>query len=218
MVYSSHTYQNQGGITMKRILAISLGVAFVLSLGLGACKKKEEQPVPQAPQMPHGMAPGMAPGMPPQMAPGGAPQMGPGGAPGQPTLNIPKGETKLVVPESLKGKWSAVKIVVTDKGTQKSDEYTVKLNSEFKIPSSNLKIAVGDFLPDFRMEGTTVTSASDEPKNPAVGVKIFEADKQIFPAPGKKWGWLYAKPELRGIHPFEHPKYSIFLKEAVKKG
>jgi hypothetical protein len=218
MVYSSHTYQNQGGITMKRILAISLGVALVLSLGLGACKKKEEQPVPQAPQMPHGMAPGMAPGMPPQMAPGGAPQMGPGGAPGQPTLNIPKGETKLVVPESLKGKWSAVKIVVTDKGTQKSDEYTVKLNSEFKIPSSNLKIAVGDFLPDFRMEGTTVTSASDEPKNPAVGVKIFEADKQIFPAPGKKWGWLYAKPELRGIHPFEHPKYSIFLKEAVKKG
>jgi hypothetical protein len=203
---------------MKRILAISLGVALVLSLGLGACKKKEEQPVPQAPQMPHGMAPGMAPGMPPQMAPGGAPQMRPGGAPGQPTLNIPKGETKLVVPESLKGKWSAVKIVVTDKGTQKSDEYTVKLNSEFKIPSSNLKIAVGDFLPDFRMEGTTVTSASDEPKNPAVGVKIFEADKQIFPAPGKKWGWLYAKPELRGIHPFEHPKYSIFLKEAVKKG
>jgi hypothetical protein len=204
---------------MKRILVISLGVALVLSFGLGACKKKEEQPVPQAPQMPHGMAPGMAPGMPPQMAPGGAPQqMPPQMAPGQPTLNIPKGETKLVVPEGLKGKWSAVKIVVTDKGTQKSEEYTVKLNSEFKIPNSNLKIAVGDFLPDFRMEGTTVTSASDEPKNPAVGVKVFEADNQVFPAPGKKWGWLYAKPELRGIHPFEHPKYSIFLKEAVKKG
>jgi len=211
---------------MKKMLAISLGLALVLSLGLGACKKKEQQPLPQAPgQMQPGMAPGMPPGMPPQMAPGGAPQMppqmSPGGAPqapGQPTLNIPKGETKLVMPEGLKGKWSAVKIVVTDKATQKSDEYTVKLNSEFKIPNSNLKIAVGDFLPDFRLEGTTITSASDEPKNPAVGVKVFEADKQIFPAPGKKWGWLYARPELRGMHPFEHPKYGLGLKEGIKKG
>ncbi len=125
------------------------------------------------------------------------------------------GKLKVVVPDAVKGKWSGAKIVITDKTTNSKQEYTVKLNSDFKVPNTQLKIHVGDFLPDFRMDGT-LTSGSNEPKNPALGIKVFENNKQIFPAPGRQWGWLFAK--VPAIHPFEHAKYGITLKEGIKKG
>ncbi len=181
---------------MRKFLAISAGVVLVFSLGLGACKKKEQQPVPQGQQM---------------MPPGGempAGQMPPGHGPAG--MSMPKGELKIVVPDSVKGKWSAVKLVVEDKSTKKQQEYTINLNSDFKIPNSDLKIAVGDFLPEFRMDADTITSASNTPNNPAVRIKVFEGSKEIFK------GWLYSK--FPTIHPFEHPKYALFLKEGIKKG
>lgn len=132
-----------------------------------------------------------------------------------PGVMMPRGETQVVVPENVKGKWSAVKIIVEDKVANKTQEYTVNLNSDFTIPNSNIRIAVGDFLPDFRMDGLTLTSRSNEPNNPAVGIRVLEGDKQIFPAPGKQWGWLFSK--LPAIHPFEHPKYGLTLKEGIAK-
>ncbi len=138
--------------------------------------------------------------------------------PGQPGQNIvmPKGETKIVMPDAVKGQWKAVVLQVESKATKKTAEYTVNLNSDFKVPNSNLKITVGEFLPDFRMNGLEMTSTTNEPNNPAVGVKIFDGSKQVFPAPEKKWGWLYAK--FPTMHPFEHPDFSILLKGGVKKG
>lgn len=130
-----------------------------------------------------------------------------------PGHGAPKGEMKVVVPDAVKGKWSSVKIVFEDKAAKTLKEYTVKLNSDFQIPNSDLKISVGEFLPDFRMQPGkpgTATSATNDPNNPAVGVKVFEGGKEIFK------GWLYAK--FPNIHPFEHPKYGIFLKEGVRKG
>ncbi len=173
---------------MRKFLAVVIGVSLFLSFGLGACKKKEQQPVPQAPQMMPGAQ------MPP--APGG--------------LQMPKSELKVVVPEVVKGKWSGVKLVLEDKSSKKKQEFTVGLNQDSKVPDSNLKISIGEFLPDFRMDADTITSASNELNNPAVKVKIFEGDKEIFK------GWLYAK--FPTIHPFEHPKYGLTLKEGVKKG
>ncbi len=126
------------------------------------------------------------------------------------------GKTQIVVPESVKGKWSAVKIILEDKITKTKKEFEVKLNSDFKIPDSSLKIHVGEFLPDFRMDGLNLTSGSNEPRNPALSIRVFEGGKQIFPAPGRQWGWLFAK--VPSIHPFEHPKYGITLKEGIKKG
>ncbi|MBE0427197.1 MAG: DUF2155 domain-containing protein [Nitrospirae bacterium] len=129
---------------------------------------------------------------------------------------MPIGKTQVIVPDSVKNTWNAARIVVEDKIAKTKQEYTVKFNSDFKIPNSNLKIHVGDFLPDFRMEGLNLTSASNNPNNPALAIRVYEGEKQIFPAPGKNWGWLFEKVPL--IHPFEHQKYSIFLKEGLRKG
>ncbi len=173
---------------MKRNLSILLGVFLILSMG--GCKKKEEKPVPKTPLGPVMQQPGLQP------------------PPGHPAIT--KTETKVVVPENVKGKWSAVKILLEDKATKKTQELTVKLNSEYRIPNTDLKLVVGDFLPDFRMDAGTITSASNELNNPAVAVKVFEGDKEIFK------GWLYMKFPM--IHPFEHPKYGLTLKEGIKKG
>jgi hypothetical protein len=190
----------------KKILAVACGL--ILLLAVGACKKKQEQP-----PVPHTGLPGQQQQFPQAGAPGQqqAPK-GPGG------IVMPKGETTVTVPDAIKGKWKAVVLVVEDKTTKKTTEYTVNLNSDFKVPNSNLKITVGEFFPDFKMNGLEITSATNEPNNPAVGVKIFDGSSQLFPAQGKKWGWLYAKPEFRTMHPFENPKYGVLLKNAVKKG
>jgi hypothetical protein len=196
----------------KRVLAVLSCLILVVSLC--ACKKKEEKPIPQAPMQPQQMP--MQPQQTPmQSGPIQSPQMPLQQAPQAPMGNMPTIKTTVVVPESVKGKWSAVKIIVEDKVAKSSKEYTVNLNSDFKIPDTDLKIHVGDFLPDFKMQAGTLTSSSNTPNNPAVGIRVLEGGKQIFPAPGKKWGWLFAK--MPNVHPLRHPKYNINLKEGIPK-
>ena len=198
----------------KKVLAVTL--CLVLAVSVSACKKKEAQP--PVPQTPGPMVPGQ---MPPGQMPSGPIMQGPLSPEGQqqvpgPGMMMPKGKSQIIIPDSVKGKWSAAKIIFEDKTAKKRQEYTVKLNSDFSVPNSSLKISVGEFLPDFRMEGLNLSSASNQPNNPALSIRVFEGGKQIFPPPGRQWGWLFAK--VPSIHPFEHPKYGIILKEGVKKG
>ncbi len=165
-----------------KIIAISAGLGLLLTLG--ACKKKEEPQAPVTPPAPVTQMPH--------------------------NVMTPRGETQIVVPDIVKGKWKAVKIEILDKTTNKAQEVTIALNSEYTIPNSNLKIKVGEFLPDFKMDGMTITSVSNNPNNPAVQIFVFDGDKQIFK------GWLYAK--FPTIHSFKHEKYGLKLIEGIKAG
>jgi hypothetical protein len=127
---------------------------------------------------------------------------------GAPSIMMPAGEPQVVVPDSVKGKWSAVVITIEDKVANTSEDVKIPINSDYTIKDSNVKIKVGDFLPDFKMDGITITSSSNELKNPAVRVIVYEGDEEIFK------GWLYSK--FPAIHPFQHEKYSLLLKEGVK--
>lgn len=182
-----------------------LTMCFLILFSFSACKKKEAQPPAPQTQEPLVTGPIMPPG-----------QMPPGEQMAKPGMMMPKGQTKVVVPEKVKAQWVGAKIIFEDKVSKTKQEYTVKLNSDFKIPNTNLRIHIGDFLPDFKMDGLSLTSGSNEPKNPALGIRVLENDNQIFPVPGRQWGWLFSK--VPSIHPFEHPKYGIILKEGVKKG
>jgi hypothetical protein len=179
---------------MKKKILVAV-CSLSLLLAAGACKNKQEQPMsPMSPKDTTG-----------QQLPAGHPPAGE-----QPNALMPKGETTISVPDSVKGKWKAVVLVVEDKATKKSKEYTVDLHSDLKIPDSNLKVEVGDFLPDLKLEGLKITSMSNELINPAVRVKVFEDGKEIFK------GWLYQKYPT--MHPFTHQKYGLVLKNGVKKG
>ena len=180
----------------------------MLSGMIAGCKKVEEHTVtnmpPQMPAAPMGQMPQQMPAVPL----GGMPQQAPMPPHGDSASMAPKVERTIVIPDEVKGKWSNVVLDVVDKGSNKSGEYTARLKSEFKIPNTDLKIMVGDFLPDFIINGNTLTSASNQPNNPAVKVEVFEGGKSIFK------GWLYAK--YPAMHPFEHPKYAITLKKGVR--
>ena len=118
-----------------------------------------------------------------------------------------KKEAVVVVPPSVKGKWKAVKIAVTDKETNKENIYTVAIGAGFTIPNTKLSVTVDNFLPHFTMDGTTLTSQSNEPKNPAAQIRIVEGGTEIFK------GWLFSLYPT--THAFQHPKYGFTLVDFI---
>ena len=125
------------------------------------------------------------------------------GKQGAPASQGAKKESVVVIPDSVKGKWKAVKISVSDKNNNNEAVYTIAIGSQFAIPDTNLAIKVESFLPHFTMDGTTLTSQSNEPKNPAAQVRISEGGKEIFK------GWLFSLYPT--THAFQHPKYGFTL-------
>jgi hypothetical protein len=68
-------------------------------------------------------------------------------------------------------------------------------------------IQVETFLPAFIMEGSTMTSASNELKNPGAKVQITENGAVIFR------GWLFSL--FPNTQAFMHPKYGFSLVDVV---
>ena len=166
------------------LVAVLMMVAFA---GTG-CKKKEPPPP-----------------MPPQGAPG---QPGMPGAP-HGEAGAPPVEKKIVVPDAVKGAWKAVKVEVEFKDKKNKKAFTIPLNSEFKVPDSDLTVKVGSFLPHFSMAADQITSGSNNPENPAAQVEVFQAGKEVF------HGWLFSK--YPAVHPFQNDKFGLVLLEGIKK-
>ena len=178
---------------MKKIL-LMMSIS-VLVFSLFACEKKEEQTVSKSP-MPKGpIIDTLA------------------SAPGHGTT-VQKTDFQVVVPPEVKEQWAQVIIIVDDKKENKKQEYTLNIGDELKIPDSRLTVKIGPFLPNFKMSGTVITSSSNDPINPSLGIQVSEDGKRIFPASGK-WGWLYSK--FPTIHSFQHERYGLMFKEGVKK-
>lgn len=111
-------------------------------------------------------------------------------------------EENVAVPDSVKGKWKDVQIEVLNKQTNQKNAVVIPIGGETSIPDSTLKIRVENFLPEFSIDGTNITSVSNDPKNPAVQIVVKEDGKDIFR------GWLFA---LYSSTQFEHPGYSLTL-------
>ncbi|MFB3819181.1 MAG: hypothetical protein ACE147_16080 [Candidatus Methylomirabilales bacterium] len=114
------------------------------------------------------------------------------------------------VPESVKGKWQAVRLQVEQKdGKGRPAIYTVKLGGSLDIPETGLRLQVAEFLPALQVKDNEVTSSSNDPSNPAALIKVTEGEREAFR------GWLFSKfPEMQ---PFEHSKVKITLLEGVPK-
>ncbi len=112
-------------------------------------------------------------------------------------------EKKVIVPPEVARRWAAVKLAVIDKTRGTENIYIVPIGPSFKIPSSSLTITVDAFLPAFIMEGTTITTSSNELVNPGAKVRISENDTSIFQ------GWLFLK--FPNTHAVTHPKFGFSL-------
>jgi hypothetical protein len=168
---------------MKQIRRTAVGFLAVVVI-IGGCQKKET-----APPQPQAAPPAVSR----QALPTDVPPI--------------SGAAPTVIPEALKGKWTAVKLQVEDKKANQSQEYVVKLGGELAIPSSTLVVQAEEFLPDLKIEGSSFTTASNELKNPAVHVRILDDGKEVFN------GWLFQL--FPAVHPFQHERYSITLRDSV---
>lgn len=114
---------------------------------------------------------------------------------------------RVVVPDYVRDRWQAVNIGVLDKEKNHRAVYTVEIGSSTEIPEAELTLEVKTFLPAFIMDGTIMTSASNEPRNPGAQVEISQNGQMIFE------GWLFSL--YPGTHAFKHPRYSFTLIDSV---
>ena len=160
---------------MKGIKCLAiLVVAAPLVFGLG-CKKKEETKI--------------EPFSPPPVA--------------EKPISINKEEITVKLPDSVAGNWKDIKVEVLDKQTSGKTVIIIPVGGETDIPGSGMKVKAESFLPDLVMDGANITSASNEPKNPAAQIVVTDGGKEIHR------GWLFANNPA--IHPFEHPKFGLTL-------
>ena len=112
------------------------------------------------------------------------------------------------VPESVRGKWRAVTLTVEAKdGAGPPQRLTIALGGRQSLPGGAIEIEAREFLPALQVQNAEITSASNDPTNPAALVRIREKGREIF------MGWLFASfPEMQ---PFEHPTTRITLLEGV---
>ena len=160
------------------------------------CKKEEAAaPVKPAEQQPQPQTQAM----PPDHS-GMSMEMGAGHGPATPQ---PKTTKEIVISDDIRQKYAKVSVSVTDKATGKTNSYSVTPNSEFAVPNTDLKLQIGEFVPDFSMTSNQIISKSADLNNPGLQVKIYEGPEQKYD------GWLFANfPEM---HAFEHNKYGITL-------
>jgi len=161
----------------KKLMLLAASAIFIVSIS--ACGKQEAEQAP---------ADGMAP---------------------QGEMAIPqKGQEATVdVPAEVQKAWKAIKVKVINKADNSAKEYDVEIGGEMKLPGTDLTIKAVNFLPAFNMQGLNITSASNDPVNPAAKVQISEGGQEVFK------GWLFQMhPE---VHAFTHEQYSVTLVEGV---
>jgi hypothetical protein len=114
----------------------------------------------------------------------------------------------VVIPEGLKGKYTGVELIVSEKGRAEGKTYVVGLHKTLALSGSDLVIEVGDYLPALSVGENEVTSGLEE-TNPAVKIRVTEKGKEIYS------GWLFQN--FPNVHPFQHERYAISLKRGIKR-
>ena len=117
-------------------------------------------------------------------------------------------ERGVVVPDGVKGKWKAVKLLVKNKKDEERNEMkTITLGSSFELEDSGIRVTVGPFLPNFVMSQKAYTSSGNELTNPAVQLVVKQNSKTLYT------GWAFAKYPT--MYAFEHDVFALQLMDYI---
>ena len=117
-------------------------------------------------------------------------------------------ERGVVVPDGVKGKWKAVKLLVKNKKDEERNEMKIiTLGSSFELEDSGIKVTVGPFLPNFVMNQKAYTSSGNELTNPAVQLVVEQNGKTLYT------GWAFAKYPT--MYAFEHDVFALQLMDYI---
>jgi len=119
-------------------------------------------------------------------------------------------EEKVIIPESVEGKWKSVKIALHDQQEGTENIYRVDIGGSFQISGSNLRVTIENFIPAFSVNNERTTSVSNKPTNPAVLIIVRDGEQEIHR------GWVFALYPER--HKFENPRYKFVLLDYKAKG
>ena len=117
------------------------------------------------------------------------------------------GPAEVSISDEIKAAWKAIKVEITDNETGEKEVVEINIGEDKLVEGTGLNVKVISFLPAFQMDGSIVTSRSNETENPAAQIEISEGESQLFK------GWLFTLYPT--THAFTHPKYSISLLEGV---
>ena len=117
--------------------------------------------------------------------------------------SVSRKQTEVSVPDSVKGKWKSVKLSIMDKEKKQEGFVEIEIGKTMKVNGTDLVIEVKTFLPHFIMDGTTLTSSTNSPKNPAVQIHVTENGLDVFK------GWLFTL--YPNTHASKHAKYGFGL-------
>jgi hypothetical protein len=138
------------------------------------------------------------------MAPAVAPAVAP---PAAGEAAKPHKEAVVVVKESQKGKWKAIKIAILDVATGKETFQIVPAGKEVALGSTGVTMKIDNILSDFTMGDKVIQAGSDTMRNPAAQVEMVEGGKLFWK------GWVFKLfPDGRK---FGQDKFSIKLVELV---
>ena len=117
-------------------------------------------------------------------------------------------ERGVVVPDGVKGKWKAVKLLVKNKKDEERNEMsTITLGSSFELEDSGIRVTVGPWLPNFVMSQKAYTSSGNELTNPAVQLVVEQNGKTLYT------GWAFAKYPT--MYAFEHDVFALQLMDYI---
>jgi hypothetical protein len=125
-------------------------------------------------------------------------------------ITVPK-EKRVSIPKEIVDKFKSVIIGVKNEKQGIDVQTEVLIGQKSEIQGTPFTILVEHYLPEFVIDGEGVyTTRSGEENNPAVKIKVFEGEQEIFD------GMLYKNfPDMHGS--FAHPDYVLTLIKSVVK-
>ncbi len=200
---------------ISRLLAGGI-CSVVLFVSLSGCGKDQSTPAPEERAMQEGgaVADPYQPGAP--LPPNHPPLDGAGesGAPAQYTQagaengmlghppDVVSSEAKdveVVVPDNIKGKWTAVQLAIAAGEENGRNELVVPIGGQAEV-ADGMVLLVDAFLPDYTSDFEKATSASDTLNNPAALVHLMKQDKLVAK------GWVFKN----------YPEFNTFDSSEVK--
>lgn len=156
--------------------------------GAPASQPPQQQPAPQGEQagLPAGHAPidkskeaAQGSTAPAGALPSGHPTTAGGGPEGA------KAQRALSISPEVKARWSEAKLEVTDSNTKTKESLTIKVGSTGDLKKKGFKLKVEALVPDYSISDNRIESRSNDPKNPAVLIELFDGDKSVAK------GWVF---------------------------
>lgn len=216
------------------VASCALGLCASCLVLMAGCGKNPDTPA-QAPAPAAPQATGAAPAVPAgemksnvvvkgdEPLPPSHPPVG-GAAPGHPPTTAPidskdlaaqhpqaseKKQLTVTVPDTVKGKWAAVNIAVTGPDGKERNA-RVAVGDKLSV-DKDMQLRVIHYLPSYTSDFNTVTSASNEQKNPAIQVETIVGGKAV------EQGWVFQSlPEFNSYRS-ERVKVKLISAEASGK-